>query len=60
MIIGPALAAVAMMLSPDAGPPLSGLLFKARVAHALFITSYLLVFSLCIILVVTVVYDKFR
>jgi hypothetical protein len=41
------------------GTPLPTLPLWARIAHALFVTSYLIIVSLCIIFVITIAYDKY-
>lgn len=58
MVLEGALVKV-MMLCRESGSPLTSLPFKTRVVHALFVSSYLLLFSLVIIIVAAVTYDKY-
>jgi hypothetical protein len=52
-------AMLTIMLCREFGPPLIRLFVKTRVVHAIVVTSYLLLFSLGIIFVATVIYDKY-
>jgi hypothetical protein len=60
MVFATVLTPVMMTLCREVGPPLLSSLFRTRIAHALFVTSYLTIVSLCVILVVAVAYDKHR
>jgi hypothetical protein len=60
MVFEVVLAVVMIALCQEFGPPLLSSLFKTRIAHAFFVTSYLLFASLCVILVITIAYDKYR
>jgi hypothetical protein len=50
---------VMIILCYEFGPPRIGSLFTAGVAHAFFVTSYLIFVSLCVIAVITIAYDKY-
>jgi hypothetical protein len=50
---------VIITLCQGFGPPLLSSLLWDRIAHALFVTSYLIIVSLCVMLVITIAYDKY-
>jgi hypothetical protein len=60
VVFATVLTLVMIALCQQFGPPLLSSLFRARIAHALFVTSYLTVASLCVIVVITIAYDKYR
>jgi hypothetical protein len=60
MVCEAVLAVLMIALCQELGVPLLSSLFTTRIANALFVTSYLLFASLCIILVITIAYDKYR
>ena len=60
MVFEAVLAVVMIALCQEFGAPLLSSLFTTRIANALFVTSYLLFASLCVILVITIAYDKYR
>jgi hypothetical protein len=60
MVFEAVLAVVTIALCQEFGAPLLSSLFTTRIANALFVTSYLLFASLCVILVITIAYDKYR
>jgi hypothetical protein len=59
MVFATVLTLVVITLCQEFGPPLLSSPFGARIAHALFVTSYLTIVSLCVIVVITIAYDKY-
>jgi hypothetical protein len=59
MVFATVPALVMITLCQGFGPPLLSSLLWDRIAHALFVTSYLIIVSLCVMLVITIAYDKY-